>query len=180
MLFVALKPRWCAHFSPLTMRGAGGVLRPETWGKSVFGCRARMRPPLTPPSQGGEAWRYKCGEICVARIAPFHRARLGGSEAENVGDSFFGWPARIRPPLAPPSQGGEVWRDQMRGTLRGANRAVSSAQGWGGSRPKTWGIHSSAGLRECDPPWPPLLKGSDFLGSIHLTLTEGVVDLKPV
>ena len=109
MLFVSLKPRWCAHFSPLTMRGAGGVLRPETWGKSVFGCRERIRPPLTPPSQGGEAWRYKCGEICVARIAPFHQRTAGG----------------------------------FRGRKRGENQC-------------------SAGLRECDPPWPPLFKGGKF------------------
>src|SRR5208283_4179113 len=88
------------------------------------------------------------------------------------------------PYLRPPSPGGEGTRS---GGLRGqafgyllppgegaAQRRMRGGQGLGQYRP-------SPGLRP-DPASgvPPAPGGSDFLGSVYLTLTEAVVDLKPV
>ena len=104
-LFVALNRRSCGQLLPHLRNGrAGGVSRPKTWGKSVFGCPARMRPPLTPPFKGGKLGATKCGEICGTRIASFHQRTL-----------------------TPLLKGG-AWRYKMRGDLRDAKRAYSSAR----------------------------------------------------
>ncbi len=114
----------------------------------------RDGPPLAPPSKGGESWRNIRGGKSPLRIlqvinrprwrwADEKRAVLGNFEVDDsafsVARRFFDGGRWDGPPLAPPSKGGESWRNTCGGESSFVRSQVFNR-----------------------PPWPPLLKRGKF------------------